>query len=74
MATFSGCENDNPSVCNAETIEHDAITCWAIVAEVTRDDYDNNNRVDTIEENCTEIEKQNILFAECMWIKGWREQ
>lgn len=74
MTTFSGYENANSILNNEKRFNQDATGCWKLVAEITSDDYDSDHSVDATEEECTEIGKQNILFAECMWINGWREK
>ena len=74
MATFSGYENANPNLNDEEKFNQDATSCRELVAEITNDDYDNDRSVDATEVYCTEVEMQNILFAECMWIKGWQDR
>ena len=73
MATFSGYENANPNLNDEENFNQDATSCWEIVVEITSD-YDNDFSVDAQKVDCTEVEMQNILFAECMWIKGWQDR
>ena len=57
-----------------EKFNQDTTSCRELVAEITGDDYDNDRSVDATEVDCTEVEMQNILFAECMWIKGWQDR
>ena len=52
----------------------DAFNCWNLAVDISNDTFCPDIRADAIEDNCTKIELQNILFAECMWIKGWQEK
>ena len=57
-----------------EKFNQDVTSCRELVAEITGDDYDSDRSVDVIEVDCTEVEMQNILFAECVLIKGWQDR
>lgn len=73
-ATFSGYENANPNWNNEERFNQDIVNCWSLAADITSDTFDPDTNADATEENFTKIEVQNILFLECMWVKGWQEK